>query len=119
MLLISLIAVMPANAPAQTPTYGSPLYTSPDRSGLDPNYGMPSFGTKGNELPSRPKAAPRDADGDKNDIFARKPGSSDGDLRAGRQDGGSLGGMETPTYTTGDNAEMAVPPSYDSSNDTK
>jgi hypothetical protein len=53
---VTAMAALPAGgavAQDQPPDYETPLYTTQPRAALDPNYGLPSFGMPGAELPQQ------------------------------------------------------------------
>lgn len=102
---------------AQTRAYETPLYSAPRTGGLDPNFGMPSVGRTGRQVPPRRGTASLERDDDKLGFFDQK--RDDTGLRSARRDGAFASDMETPSFTTQDSQGESGPPSYDSSTDTK
>jgi hypothetical protein len=90
--LIGFTAAMPAFA--QSRPYDTPLYSTQPPAALDKNYGLPTFGMRGAEMPQQRTMAPEVQPREKPDFFK---GSSDFTIPRGRASGSS---METPLYTT-------------------
>jgi hypothetical protein len=65
--VLGTVAAVPALA--QTDTYETPKYEPAPPSGLDPNYGLPSFGMRGSELPQQRTQAPEPVAPEKPDVF--------------------------------------------------
>jgi hypothetical protein len=80
---------------AQGQRFETPMYTTGTQSTLDKNYGLPTFGMPGSDLPQQrtmaPAAEPRPAP----DFFA---GTSDLTVKRTGRAADSM--METPQYTT-------------------
>lgn len=94
--LIGFTAALPAFA--QNRPYDTPLYSTQPPAALDKNYGLPTFGMRGAELPQQRTMAPEVQPREKPDFFK---GSSELTIPRGRASGSS---METPLYTTTDGA---------------
>jgi hypothetical protein len=115
-LCVTAMAALPvwrAVARDQPQQYETPLYTTQPPSALDPNYGLPSFGMPGSELPQQrtmgtstkadptAKSGSADAAGGTGsgtqDFFA---GSTEIALPRPRTSPSSQTDSETPLYTT-------------------
>ena len=90
--LVGFTAAIPAFA--QGRPYDTPLYTTQPPAALDKNYGLPTFGMRGAEMPQQRTMAPEAQPREKPDFFKD---SSDLTIPRGRASGSS---METPLYTT-------------------
>jgi hypothetical protein len=90
--LIGFTAALPVFA--QNRPYDTPLYSTQPPAALDKNYGLPTFGMRGAELPQQRTMAPEVQPREKPDFFK---GSSELAVPRGRASGSS---METPLYTT-------------------
>jgi hypothetical protein len=88
----------------QAPQYETPKYVPATRPMLDKNFGLPTFGMQGAELPQQRTQAPVPVPVEPTDVFKRPP---DYVLpRAGEwRPGGTA--METPLYTTTDGSVAA------------
>jgi hypothetical protein len=84
-------------AAAQDQQYETPLYTTGSVSTLDKNYGLPTFGMPGAELPQQRTMAPVADPPVKADLFS---GVSDFTLPGKRNLAPADTGMETSQYTT-------------------
>ncbi len=91
-------------AHAQTQAYTTPLYSPSASPGLDPHYGLPSFGMPGADVPQQKTAAPAERVPPKPDFYANMTGDKgpiDELLPGARPAPKSwISGTETPLYTT-------------------
>lgn len=100
--VISATCVLPSMTFAQ-PTYApTRSYGTSQRQGLDPNYGLPSFGMRGSELPQqKTMATPPEAPSSSALSFLNDDSQTDNDtldLKPKRPGLASTG--ETPLFTT-------------------
>lgn len=124
LILIASVVGMAAAVPAfgQTEPYETPKYMPAQPSVLDPNYGLPSFGMPGSELPQQRTQAPDPVVPEKPDVFKsttdftvskradptdfafpKAAGPTTGDTTAGDTTTGDTTAAlttETPLYTT-------------------
>jgi hypothetical protein len=112
---IALTCALAGQAAAQDQQYETPLYTTGTQAGLDKNYGLPTFGMPGSELPQQKTMAtkpdtPAEPTSMVSDFFKGTI-----DLTVPRQPRAPAGsaGMETPRYTTsygttGDTASLGT-----------
>jgi hypothetical protein len=84
------------NQAAQGRQFETPLYTT-GTSSLDKNYGLPTFGMPGSELPQQKTMATKADPPAQPDFFA---GASDLTVPRNRSAAAADPGMETPLYTT-------------------
>jgi hypothetical protein len=93
---IGLTIGMAGQAAAQGQPPETPLYTT-GTSMLDKNYGLPSFGMPGSELPQQRATVPEARTPEQPDFFK---GSSDLSVPPNRRAAEADSEMETPRYTT-------------------
>ena len=78
---VTALAALPAAsavAQDQPPQYETPLYTTSPPAALDPNYGLPSFGMPGSDLPQqRTMGTPAKADPSAKPDASAKPNAAD------------------------------------------
>jgi hypothetical protein len=82
---------------AQGQQFETPLYTTGNQSSLDRNYGLPSFGMPGSELPVQRTTAPEPVTAEKPDFFRESS-----DLSVAKKRTAGSAETETPLYTTSD-----------------
>lgn len=95
--MATLGLAVPVAGMAQSQPYETPKYTPAPSVGLDKNYGLPTFGMPGADLPRRGAMAPETPAEDKPDFF--KPAQPQDSPRAQSSQSEALG-AETPLYTT-------------------
>ncbi|MDR3533289.1 MAG: hypothetical protein P4L90_22365 [Rhodopila sp.] len=100
---IAALGVMAVgHALAQSEQYSTPLYTT-QPSTLDKNYGLPTFGMPGADLPQQRTMAPETRTPPQPDFFkgsSDDKGLSDFTFPRKRPSTSADSGMETPLYTT-------------------
>lgn len=96
---VAALGALPAAAFAQNQEYETPLYTSQPPAALDPNYGLPTFGMPGSELPQQKTMTPEKPVPAEPDFFK---GSADIVLPKPKSSTQADSQMETPRYTTSD-----------------
>jgi hypothetical protein len=96
---IVLTFALAGQAVAQEQTYETPLYTTPTQPSLDKNYGLPTFGMQGSELPQQKTMATKPATPAEEPATAGDFVKGAPDLTPPRAVAGETG-METPRYTT-------------------
>jgi hypothetical protein len=94
---IGTTVVVAGQAVAQGRQFETPLYTTGGQSSLEKNYGLPTFGQPGMEVPKPQATAPQAEPTPKTDFFA---GTSDLTLSRNRGTTETETDMETPRYTT-------------------
>jgi hypothetical protein len=82
---------------AQPPPAGTQLYMTQPPAALDRNFGLPTFGMPGSELPQQRTMAPENRTPPPPDFFA---GSSNSALPKTLPPSPAFAGMETPLFTT-------------------
>jgi hypothetical protein len=99
---IALTCALAGQAVAQDQTYETPLYTTPTQPTLDKNYGLPTFGMQGSELPQQKTMATKPDTPAEQPATAGDPFKGASDLALPRPPRAVAGdaGMETPRYTT-------------------
>lgn len=111
--ILTAFAIAGAAYPAlaQPTDYQTPLYSSSPPAVLDKNFGLPTFGMPGSELPQLKTMAPEKEPPPKQDFFA---GSTDMPLPKARRSMGSGSATETPLFTTSQGMMNQDPTTQDS-----
>ena len=104
-IMIASGLILAGNARAQTQAYETPLYKMPQREGLNPNYGLPTFGMPGSDLPPQKALASPETANSQSDIFKSPRRTTDVQKAAPSPDASDT--FETPTYTTSQDGETS------------